>query len=232
MDTLIIAFGHKARNGKGSACQAILEAHGQTYDIRKYSFADALKEEVNAAAVEHGGMLALFTHLAQHSNLPKWVTYEPSPDMTDPRCLLGKQRTLLQWWGTEYRRAEDSFYWVKALRKRIMEEKPQIALIDDMRFLNEMAWVKSDPSNRTVRLDRLGFVGIATSSHTSENELDNAAYDYTIQVHDGDLDELKKDALFVFDHIIEQMTPPENLDFPEGQITEYTIDESKERPTA
>jgi hypothetical protein len=97
-----------------------------------------------------------------------------------------------------------------------------------MRYRNEMAWIKSDGQNRTCRIDRVGFCGIATSTHLSEVELDGVEYDYVIQVPNGNLEELKKDALFVFDHVIQQMTPPEDIsEFPEG-VTEYTVDERKE----
>lgn len=232
METLVIAFGHKARHGKNTATRAIVDARGDKYDIREYAFANALKREVNEAAEKHGGMLALFTHLARHSRLPSWVQYEPSPDMSDPLCPLGKQRTLLQWWGTEYRRAEDPYYWVKQLKKTLEAERPRVALISDMRFLNEAAWVIKDKWNRTVRVDRHGFQDIATSSHQSEHELDKFKYHYELNVQDGNVEELRKDAVWIFDHIAVEQTLQEDVSkFPE-EVIEYAHDEAKEEAEA
>lgn len=63
-------------------------------------------------------------------------------DMTAPRS----PRQIMRWWATEYRRAKDPAYWVKALRSRIvyLAEKHRIArfAIADVRFLNESDLVR------------------------------------------------------------------------------------------
>lgn len=235
METLILSFGYKARRGKGTAVQTIIAARGGQYDIREYSFAHALKLEVNQAAEAHGGMLGLFTAMA--SQLPNNVQYDPQPDMTDPLCPLGKQRALLQWWGTEFRRRQDPFYWVKKLRNQIRDEQPRVGLIGDMRFLNEFAWVKQNQDNRVIRLDRVGFeesqlITSTQSKHQSECELDAIpakGWDYILAVADGDVEGLKRDAVFIFDHVVESLMPkPEIAEFPDKEITEFIVDESKE----
>jgi hypothetical protein len=235
MDTLIIGFGYKKRRGKDTAAQAIIDARASKYDIRRYSFGRALKLEVNQAAEAHGGMLGLFTAMAPQ--LPSWVQYEPNPDMTDPLSPLGKQGSLLQWWGTEFRRTQDPFYWIKKLRDQLLEEDPQVALITDMRFLNEFAWVRRDKDNRVVRLDRIGFeesslVTTRLATHASECELDSVPkkdWHYVLEVSDGDVDGLKEASVFIFDEIVDAMTTKEEIAvFPDEQITEFTIDESKE----
>lgn len=232
MDTLLVAFGHKARRGKDTAVAAILAKHKDNYDIRRYGLGDALKREVNETAEKAGGMFALFTRLAQQGVLPSWVKYDPDADMTDPVSPLGKQRTLLQWWGTELRRAQDSFYWVKKLRDTLRREKPQIALVADLRFFNEMQWVKSE-SGLTVRLEREGFVDISTSGHQSECELDahGKLYDYTITASDGDVDEVRRCALWAFDHIIERLKTPDVTGFVDlGAVT--TVEGADEKVPA
>jgi len=214
---LTVGFGHKARRGKDTAVQAIIEARGDQYVICRYAFADALKREVNAAAEDAGGMLALFTKLATVGAplpkggtllLPEWVKYDPSPDMTDPLCPLGKQRTLLQWWGSDYRRnACDKFYWVKAIKDTVERENPQVVLVPDMRFQNEFLWVKAN-NGFTVQLERKGFAALSTNpTHHSENELNGAPYDYTIVVPEGDLAILRLDAVGVFDLIVASLSP-------------------------
>lgn len=234
MNSLILAFGYKMRRGKDSACRAIIEARGSQFNIRQYSFAQALKEEINQAAVAHGGMLGLFT--AMSKQLPESVKYDPSPDMTDPLCPLGKQRLLLQHWGM-WRRRQDPFYWVKKLRDHINADKPQVALISDVRMLNEVAWITQDRDNRIIRLDRTGYqeplvVTTDEVKHVSECELDSLpakAWHYTVEVTDGDIKGLQDAAVFIFDEVIEQMTPkPDIAVFPDEALTEYAIDESKE----
>lgn len=211
---LVIAFGYKARRGKDAAVQHIIANRSLGPGrIVRYAFGDLLKEEVNVAAKAAGGFLGLFTLLATKGALlpdgsfiriPDWVKYDPQPDMTDPKCPDGKHRTLLQWWGTEYRRNHDSFYWVKAVRDRIRAEQPGIALIADMRFQNEMMWAKSC-KGFTVKVERLGMAEIGTNSiHSSEHELDGVMFDYEIIVQDGQLEILLEDALTVFDMIIER----------------------------
>lgn len=70
-------------------------------------------------------------------------------------------RALLQWWGTEYRRSQDGDYWIKHLIQRIHAYQEHIgwqtdliagaftgrpllkAVITDIRFPNEAAWLMS-----------------------------------------------------------------------------------------
>lgn len=208
MSTTLIGLGYKARSGKDSAAAAIIEARGGEYDIRRYAFADAVKREVEDAAQRGGGgMFALYQTIIAHS--PKAnVQWDPDPDMTDPLCPSGKQRSILQWWGTEFRRFNDAFYWVRKLKTRVEAEKPQFALITDMRFVNEIAYVKST-GGVTIKVVREGFTGIdlASQQHVSENELRAAEFDYEITVPDGKTEELKADAVQLFDLIVEGLAP-------------------------
>jgi hypothetical protein len=216
VSTVMIGVGYKARHGKDTVCKAIIEAKKDVYDIRRYAFGDVLKMEVNAAAKDAGGMFALFNQLStigiqfkglERIKIPDWVKYEPDADTTDPVSPLGKQRTLLQWWGTEYRRAQDPFYWVKQMKQVLEIEQPQIALISDVRFQNEFLWIKSN-GGFTVRVDREGFQSLSTnSSHASENQLALAPFDFEIHVKDGELDVLKQDALTVFEMIEAVVNP-------------------------
>jgi hypothetical protein len=213
-DTVVIGFGYRMRSGKDTAITEIIAKRGPKtycngaedghYDIRSYGFADALKREVTAAALSAGGMENLFrTELFMQSNgnfiaLPQWVRdgYEANPDMTDPLCPLGKQRTLLQWWGTEYRRSVDPNYWVNKLADTIAKEHPQFALIRDLRFQNEFQYINA--RGYTVRVDR---DGLPQSEHASEHQLDEETdWDYTLD-NNGTLEDFKAGALVMFDDI-------------------------------
>jgi hypothetical protein len=206
MNTIVVGFGFQARHGKDTAVKAIVDAREKSMDVRRYAFADALKREVNDAASANGGMQGIINRM--RNVMPDWVVYDPNPDMTDPLCPLGKQRTLLQWWGTEYRRRTDPYYWVKQLYKTLQKEDPQVALISDMRFPNEFQWVKS-LDGRTVKVVRCDFYDAALNTgHESECALKDAVFDYTILAGDGQVDHLKQCAVECFDMICKEFETP------------------------
>lgn len=213
---LTIGFGYKARSGKDQAAQAIIEARGDKYDVRRYAFATELKREVTEEAYKFGGMKYLVSFLRVNHNLPDWVQLEPDPDMTDPDCPLGKYRSLLMWYGTEHRRAQNPFYWIEKVRNRILQEQPQFALITDMRFYNEMLFVKS-LGGYTVKVVRTGFHDQSVPEHVSETQLSGKKFDVTIEVADGELEQLKKRAVQTFDMIVEK----ETLNLPEFTVEAF-----------
>jgi hypothetical protein len=223
IDSVIIGFGFRARSGKDTAVAEIIKQRGlqgyeatqtrafpsasEFYDIRKYSFADALRKEVDGALTRAGGAFSLLvknrpTHFVQANEnlieLPDWVVLDENPEVNE-QYPLGKQRPLLQWWGTEYRRSIDENYWVRQLAQRIELEKPQIALISDMRFPNEMAFVKQ--YGETVRVDR---AGLPPSTHASETALaDTSDEDWSIILeNNGTLEEFLEGAVTVFDELM------------------------------
>ena len=152
--SIIFGYGFKARSGKDTAVAIILKERGHLYDIRRFSFAGELKREVNECALKSGGMEKLFSDglrgegagfLQENGNilaLPEWVQYDPNPPMDDPECGLGKQRLFLQWYGVEYRRGPNPAYWIDRVAQRIADEKPEIALLSDVRYANEIAFVQ------------------------------------------------------------------------------------------
>jgi hypothetical protein len=177
------------------------------YDIRKYSFADALRREVNAALTRAGGAVNLLvtnrpTHFIQANEafieFPDWVVLEENPEVNE-QYPFGKHRTLYQWWGTEYRRSIDDDYWVRQTAQVIELEKPQIALIPDMRFPNEMAFALQ--YGETVRVDR---AGLPPSTHASETALQDVSdEDWSIILeNNGTLEEFLEGAVTVFDELI------------------------------
>jgi hypothetical protein len=191
MKTVIVGVGNRARHGKDSVVKTIIE-HATRFDARKFAFADELKREVEQIGA---------SDIAFRFGVP----LDPNPPMDDPLCPNGKQSRVLQFWG-EYVRKRDPFYWVNKVRARIEAEQPHIALISDMRYLNEFLYVRSF-GGYTVKVFRPGFVDLSRDpNHPSETELDNAAFDYTI-INDKGLDELKADAIEVFNHIVAAVNP-------------------------
>jgi hypothetical protein len=221
--SLILGFGHRARSGKDTAVATIVERRGSQYpghlssdykgpfyDARAYSFARALKEEVTAAALNAGGMdrlcnpeMEFYQENGNFIKLPEWVVFEPDAPMDDPLCPLGKQRTLLQWWGTEFRRNVNPNYWVDRLAEIISKEQPQVALISDMRFPNEKEFVEKH--GYSIRVDRNNLPSLSGSAgvHASELALaDVPDWDWgAILKNYSTLEEFKAKAVKLFDSL-------------------------------
>jgi hypothetical protein len=223
--SVIFGYGHRARSGKDTAAVMVQEGRRLPstsdptswigkYDIRIYSFAAELKREVNENAMKSGGMPRLFDaglydrdggYLQENGNilpLPEWVQYDPDPPMDDTHCPYGKQRTLLQWWGTEFRRSVNPDYWVNKVAQRIAEEKPEIALITDVRFMNEVNFVRK--YGEVIKIDRPSLPSLRGAAGVHASELALADYDGwdDVVVNDSSLDEFRERVLFSFDMLM------------------------------
>ena len=99
-------------------------------------------------------------------------------------------RRILQWWGTEFRRAQDADYWTKAWQRKVSGydlEQVHI-LVDDVRFINELEAVRG-LAGRIVKIERPGF--IVAGNHASETSLDGY-HDWCGQIcNDGTLEQFK-----------------------------------------
>jgi hypothetical protein len=182
---LVIGFGHRARQGKNTAAQAVLDACPLDMQVRMYAFADALKTEVRKACCAFGGQYALIAAWKEAGLMPEWVQCE------DP-----KPRTLLQWWGTEYRRSKDPDYWTTRLRNTLSEHNPDVALITDVRFPNEVEFIHG-LGGYVVKVERLSKPDIAVKEHPSEAMLDGyAGWDFHIKA--ADLRDLQRQARAIY----------------------------------
>lgn len=211
INSLIFGFGHRARHGKDTAAAAIKEARGSQYDILILPFAAALKKEVNENAMHSGGMLKLFDdglridgagYVQENGNflaLPDWVQYDWNAPLDDPLCPYGKQRTLLQWWGTEFRRNANPDYWVNKHKEEVEKINPEVVLVTDMRFFNEAIYIGEYGDKIKVINPRIAAIG---NGHQSEEALVNYdGWDATI-TNDGSLDDLKQKAVDTFDMLM------------------------------
>jgi hypothetical protein len=212
--SLIIGFGHRARQGKDEAVAHLIKTYGGRYDVRRYAFADMLKEqwydlllqpchpywssEVAAQTVAYGLMPVPLIPIDCATSAEKlaWIA--------ENKTWFGKH---LQVFASEYIRAEDEFYYVNALRYRVEADKPQIALVTDVRFLNEFWWIKSS-QGYTVKVTREGYTvnDGRDPNHAGEVALINSKFDFEIRVADGDLDGLRSDAETVFQAVVEKVT--------------------------
>ena len=211
--TKVIGFGFMNRSGKDTAAAEIIKQRhkyskaertlpigASVYDIRRYGFGDALKAEVNAAIEKAGNAVELFHQMDEQ--LPEWVVME-DPDMTDPLCPYGKFRTLLQFWGSEYRRGQNPRYWIERLEERIYRENPEVALISDVRYSNELSWIKSTMNGYAVHVHRPE--GPTGTGHQSEKELaalPEQAWSATLYNHEEHFDWFKENAVRLFDELM------------------------------
>ena len=209
--SIIIGLGNKARHGKDTVCQHYIDKNSSVMDIRRYAFGDALKVEFYQLLLDP---LAPLWNLTPRS-LPPYLEL-PHPrsvfvsDQEKVEWVNEHKRVLgpfLQFYGTEYIRAINPFYWVNKVWAKIRADKPTIAVIPDMRFMNEFLFVKAN-KGFTVRCVGEGFVDPTRDpNHPSETDLDRAAWDYVITAQDGDIATLLSDADEVFSMIQEQVTP-------------------------
>lgn len=199
---LIIGFGSKARQGKDTAAQAIVDfyrdknLHTQKpVSVGVLKYATFLYQEVNEfLAIEksfdystaelfkmgvrevRGGSLCV-------DKIPDWVQPDPNPEFSD-LAPYGKHPKLLQWWGTDYRREQDTDYWVKKMFAD-MSVNLDVALITDVRFPNEAQGIKQR-GGYNVNVARLHEDGRCyyssdrSPSHPSETALDNFNWDFRL----------------------------------------------------
>jgi hypothetical protein len=166
---LIVGFGNKARHGKDTAGEAVVDFYEQEMVriqkcygrkanspfVKQYKFADALYRE---ARLYHG------------------MTVKDAP--------------LLQRIGA-HRRSRNENYWVDQVAKSIGEDKPDIAVITDLRYRNEASYI-ADNGGITVNVSRLNADGSPyvaddrPADHPSETELDGYNFDYYIKTRTGD----------------------------------------------
>lgn len=206
----IIALTGYAGTGKDTVAD-ILATH---CGFRKLAFADPLRGEVAAAfdvpldlltnrdtkeqatpllrmeraPLEFRAVVAYETDAAKHADTSDdWITAPRTP------------RQILQWWGTEYRRAQDPDYWVKATRQRLVhyinEQREQRFVITDCRFPNEAQAIQA-MGGQLWQVTRVGISAATTtegahSSATSGAELEPHAI---IQNH-GTIHQLREQVL-------------------------------------
>lgn len=213
---IILSFGHRARHGKDGAAYAIADhCEKLMLPVLRMSWADELRRESNEwlSSIDADVFLRgeIDATVSTGTHLPAWV--KPDPNAKPEPWLglpYGKHPLLLQWWGTEYRRAEDPDYWVKLGKKKIEsfgKKNPMgVVLIPDTRFQNEFDLVKS-MGGHNIRLLRLNQDGSEfrtpdrDPNHISEVTLQNANWDFFITVKDGDSALKSELAVCLFEYI-------------------------------
>lgn len=180
--TLVVGFGHKARNGKDTCVEAVIQYYGDR----------------RAMQVRHG--LTIAAPKAQRISFAE-ALYE------EARVLHGmteKDPELLQRIGSE-RRAEDENYWIKRAFAKV-GPYTDIVLVSDMRYKNEAYYIKS-LGGYIVDVERLHPNGVPfiaadrPADHPSEIDLDGYNFDFYIKVKSGHLALLQDSAITLVEYL-------------------------------
>jgi len=104
------------------------------------------------------------------------LTFQGNP-CSGCEVLVGQFRTLMQWWGTEYRRKDNDTYWVDQLQAKLQAsiKEHDVTIIEDLRFPIEYNHLK-ELGATLVHVTRLGGDFEETAAHYSEQALDSPEY--------------------------------------------------------
>lgn len=183
---MIIGFAGKAASGKTTAARYLLDKLSDKIVILPMAL--VLREEVENFVRQVGAeenvpliygdqddkvrVFYIDENKAQQL-CPGWNSFlAANQDIQDQSGSTAVTvRRILQWWGTEFRRAEDPDYWTKAWERKLLELdlSDKHVLVDDVRFVNELEVIRKN-GGHFVRVIRPGFNG--ANNHSSENSLD------------------------------------------------------------
>lgn len=206
------------------------------FNATRVAFADAVKEEVSEFLKENNIPFEdrnLWGDGPDKEELFNFhhFTIKELDDIIEPYVeIIGESkyvsfRSLLQVWGTDYRRSQDENYWIKKGLAKCREtggpytpfgmtsiqymehlkekQKNQIYAISDVRFLNETKAIKA-VGGKLVKIVRSDAPEISNMSHQSEQELkDYEGYDYLI-LNNGTLEEYHNNCKKVIEKILKE----------------------------
>lgn len=197
---MLLGLSGQAGSGKDT-CAALLMQEG----FRSVAFADALREEVAEAWRVDQRMLT--DRLTKEYAIPALAIAncaeagfikamdQLGEDLQAPRSA----RWVLQRWGTEYRRATNSNYWIYEALQRIRRLRAagwHRICITDVRFFNE-AHVVDSLGGAVVRVVRPDLPRLEASTVTHPSEAGALPHSGGVVHNDGTLEQLHAELLRV-----------------------------------
>ena len=144
------------------------------------SFGDAVKQEVSEAY--DFDIAYCYDDDLKDTKVITFVMPEGDPRIPDTAVKVDDNtyeatvRELMQWYATDYRRAQDPDYWTKktiaAAEYQLISN--QVVIFDDIRFPNEVEAIKVFPRNLFIKLHpHEKYVSTSANGHFSETALKN-----------------------------------------------------------
>lgn len=171
--TLVVGLLGRAGSGKSTAAKYL----EQRYGAKRYAFAAPVKE--------------LAKRLWDFSDEQLYGMQEQK-EAVDPRWGISPRTAMIRL-GDEARNVVDPFIWVNGCFNRILSDRPKIAVIEDVRYSNEVAAIRSHISlkGKVVKLEY--------ADRKSNADLDAPS--------ERSVDEVK-----VVDHVLRHSESPDALD--------------------
>lgn len=213
---MIIGFAGKAASGKTTAAQSLAPlldretlivpmAKVLRDEVEEFLRAVGADEFVPLLYGDQTDKLRVFYVDEARAVLPcpQWPDFVSEHREIQDRAGLTAVtvRRILQWWGTEYRRAQDPDYWTKAWDRKISEYDLGVVhiLVDDVRFMNELIMLRNLEA-RMIKIERPGFA--AAGDHASETSLDDYHDWCLVLENDGTLDEFKQQVKILAENFV------------------------------
>jgi hypothetical protein len=179
--------------------------------VKVYSYADLLKKNIcmDILGLTYEQCYGTneeknsITHL-RWENMPGIITHEAGP-MT--------AREVLQFAGTEIFRKMYGNVWVDATLRQIAVDRPSLAIISDVRFVNEVEGIVNteldDISGHVIRFSRDVFKG--QDQHESETALDDYKFPDEVDMIDNGSLTIDEQNKVVYDILSEKYWIPQEL---------------------
>jgi hypothetical protein len=159
----IIAFAGRKQSGKTTSAEFVSNLFGQLSNTKIYNFADPLKNLcIDILGLEYRQCYGSDEDKNQLVNC-----YWDNKQLT--------AREVLQIVGTDMFRNMQNHVWSNATIRQILRDQPDIAIIADCRFPNEVTAIKN-VGGIVIKLSRNPH----HSEHTSEIALDPDRYDQSL----------------------------------------------------
>ena len=217
----VIGISGKARTGKGE----FAEVGRTTFGIKEISFGSSVKIECMDLLKSINAPYTIENFYGTNEQKEEWIDLvdenlriirRDHPDFLRilftkgqmSGCLCGKHspthvkftyRSLMQWWGTEYRRAQDYNYWVKKTLDFCVGN--EVYIVSDLRFKNEAQGIR-DAGGYLIRVERPGRPQISNADHPSEIDLDDWEDWDQVMLNAGTVDQYQMDCKGIINAII------------------------------
>jgi dephospho-CoA kinase len=170
---MIIGLTGKKQSGKSTAAEYIEKHHLAV----RVNFKDGLVKELKEKFPKLLDEIITIMDRLEYDGMNPWTVerlFKEKPPLV---------RALMQNFGTEVRRADDSDHWVNHWIDSTMMYPNEGIVVDDVRFLNEAEAVRA-LGGIIVRIERPEMD--SSDTHISELEMDQIVPDAIIRAHDGD----------------------------------------------